>query len=37
MLLVTMAPGGFIVFGLILGIINTVTERVSKRKGAQAS
>lgn len=36
MLLVVMAPGGFIVFGLILGIINAITDRISQRKGAQA-
>jgi electron transport complex protein RnfE len=37
MLLAIMAPGGFILFGLILGTINAITDRVSKRKGAQAS
>ena len=36
MLLAVMAPGGFIVFGLVLGIINAVVNRVSAKKGAQA-
>lgn len=36
MLLVIMAPGGFIVFGLVLGIINAIVNRVSARKGAKA-
>lgn len=36
MLLVIMAPGGFIVFGLVLGIINSIVNRVSARKGAKA-
>lgn len=36
MLLAVMAPGGFILFGLILGIINAIVSRVSARKGAQA-
>lgn len=34
MLLAVMAPGGFIVFGLILGIFNAITDRLSARKGA---
>lgn len=36
MLLAIMAPGGFIVFGLVLGIINAIVNRVSARKGAKA-
>ncbi|MDI9519572.1 MAG: electron transport complex subunit E [Bacillota bacterium] len=36
MLLVIMAPGGFIVFGLVLGIINAIVNRASARKGAKA-
>ena len=36
LLLVIMAPGGFIVFGLVLGIINSIVNRVSARKGAKA-
>ena len=40
MLLLVLAPGAFITFGLILGIINTITIRSQKRKalkgGAQA-
>ena len=35
MLLAVMAPGGFILFGLILGIVNAVVNRVSTRKGAK--
>lgn len=34
MLLTVMAPGGFILFGLILGIYNAVIDRLSARKGA---
>lgn len=36
MLLAVMAPGGFIVFGLVLGIINTIVNRASAGKGAKA-
>ena len=36
MLLAVMAPGGFILFGLILGIFNAVTSRISAKKGARA-
>lgn len=36
MLLVVMAPGGFIFFGLILGIVNWISEKISARKGAKA-
>jgi len=36
MLLAVMAPGGFILFGLILGIVNAITDRISARKGAKA-
>ena len=36
MLLAVMAPGGFIFFGLILGIVNWVSEKISARKGAKA-
>jgi electron transport complex protein RnfE len=35
MLLAVMAPGGFILFGLILGIFNAVTSRISAKKGAR--
>ena len=35
MLLAVMAPGGFILFGLILGIVNAIVHRVSVRKGAK--
>ena len=31
MLLAIMAPGGFIVFGLILGIVNSITNKIGKR------
>ena len=34
MLLAVMAPGGFIVFGLLLGIVNAITDKISTRKGA---
>ena len=33
MLLFVLAPGGFITFGLLLGIINAITARRSARKG----
>jgi len=36
MLLAVMAPGGFILFGLILGIVNAITDRIIARKGAKA-
>lgn len=36
MLLAVMAPGGFIIFGLILGIVNAVSDRISAKKGARA-
>ena len=39
MLLMVLAPGGFITFGLLLGIINAVTDKIRARKagkGAQA-
>ncbi len=36
MLLAVMAPGGFILFGLILGIVNAVSSRIAARKGAKA-
>ena len=36
MLLAVMAPGGFILFGLILGIVNAITDRIGARKGAKA-
>lgn len=36
MLMIVMAPGGFIIFGLVLGIINSIVNRVSARKGAEA-
>ena len=36
MLLAVMAPGGFIFFGLILGIVNWISEKISARKGAKA-
>jgi len=36
MLLAVMAPGGFIIFGLILGIVNAVSNRISAKKGARA-
>ena len=36
MLLALMAPGGFIFFGLILGIVNLIQDRISARKGAKA-
>ena len=32
MLLFILAPGGFITFGLLLGIINTITEKVAVKK-----
>jgi electron transport complex protein RnfE len=34
MLLAVMAPGGFILFGTILGIFNAVTARLGTKKGA---
>lgn len=34
MLLAVMAPGGFIIFGLILGIVNAIGNKRSARKGA---
>ena len=37
MLLILMPAGGFLMFGLILGIVNTITSRHSKKKeGASA-
>ncbi len=37
MLLFVLAPGGFITFGLLLGIINAITEhRAKKREGKEA-
>lgn len=36
MLLAVMAPGGFILFGLILGVVNAIVDRIGRRKGAQA-
>ena len=36
MLLAVMAPGGFIVFGLVLGIVNAIGNRRQARKGAQS-
>ena len=32
MLLFVLAPGGFIVFGLILGIVNAITSKIEKNK-----
>ena len=32
MLLFVLAPGGFIVFGLILGIVNAITAKIEKNK-----
>ncbi len=32
MLLMVLAPGGFITFGLLLGIINAITDKISARK-----
>lgn len=39
MLLAIMAPGGFIVFGLVLGIVNSIVNKIGKRsagKGVEA-
>ncbi len=39
MLLAIMAPGGFIVFGLVLGIVNSIVSKIGKRsagKGVEA-
>ncbi len=36
MLLALMAPGGFIFFGLILGVFNLLQARIAARKGAKA-
>ena len=33
MLLAVMAPGGFIIFGLLLGIVNAISNKLSTRKG----
>lgn len=35
MLLAVMAPGGFLVLGLVLGLVNAVTNRINARKGAE--
>ncbi len=35
MLLFVLAPGGFIVFGLLLGIINAVSDKLAARKAAK--
>ena len=32
MLLFVLAPGGFITFGLLLGIINTITDKIAARR-----
>ncbi len=34
MLLMIMAPGGFITFGLLLGIVNVITKKAGKKKKA---
>lgn len=36
MLIIIMAPGGFIVFGTLLGLINLLTQRAEKKKLANA-
>ena len=35
MLLFVLAPGGFIVFGLLLGIINAISDKIVARKAAE--
>lgn len=35
MLLAIMAPGGFIIFGLILGIFNSITNKIGKRSAGK--
>ena len=35
MLLFVLAPGGFIVFGLLLGIINAISDKIAARKAAE--
>ncbi len=35
MLLMVLAPGGFITFGLLLGIINAITDKLSARKAGK--
>ncbi|MGI6688207.1 MAG: electron transport complex subunit RsxE [Christensenellales bacterium] len=35
MLLVIMAPGGFIIFGLILGIVNSIINKIGKRSAGK--
>lgn len=35
MLLAVMAPGGFLILGLVLGIVNAITDRINARKGAK--
>lgn len=37
MLLLVLAPGGFIVYGLCLGIINAISEKCSAKKGAKVA
>lgn len=37
MLLLVLAPGGFIVYGLCLGIINAISEKRSAKKGAKVA
>ncbi len=36
MILIILPAGGFIVFGLLLGLFNIVSEKLSKKKGADA-
>ena len=36
MLLIVLASGGFLTFGLLLGLFNIVSEKLSKKKGADA-
>jgi len=35
MLIIALAPGGFLVFGLVLGAANLIGEKFSKRKGGK--
>ena len=36
MLIIVMAPGGFMVFGTLLGLINFLTQRATKKKAENA-
>ena len=35
MLLMVLAPGGFITFGILIGVVNAITAKIAKKKAAK--